>query len=178
MYISELNEIVPVVTVEELANGNTSVGVCPVSWPCVRVPPETGVPAGGTLPKIVVPSELAATFELLPFFELEELLELEPQAATASAVTIRSALVANARANGFPQVIAVVPPSTSYRISGSRSGPPTRVPAAVSSPGPTRTQPPHVYKSNHTTRPISFAINRFPTGDATFLRLEASFRAL
>ncbi len=31
MYISELSEIVPVVTVDELASGKTSVGVCPVS---------------------------------------------------------------------------------------------------------------------------------------------------
>jgi hypothetical protein len=44
------------------------------------------------------------------------LLELEPQAATPSATTIRSAQIANARTNGLPRVIAVVPPSTSYRI--------------------------------------------------------------
>ncbi len=103
---------------------------------------------------MVVPLELDATFELFPFFAFEELplLELEPQAATASAVTIRSAQIANARTNGFPRVIAVEPPSTSYRISESYRGSLYATVAVASSPGATRTHPPHIHESNHTTR--------------------------
>src|ERR1700691_1296699 len=133
------------------------------------VPPLTAVPSGGNVPNRVVPSQLAATFALPPFFALELfLLELEPHAATPSAATIRSAQVANARTIGFRRVIAVVPPSTSYVISGSRGWSPRCDPAAVSSPATDTAQPPHVYKSNHTAEPMSFPINRFPTGDATF----------
>ncbi len=58
------------------------------------------MPFGGTAPKIVVPRLLAATLALLPFLELPELLELEPQAATTSDATIRSAQNANARTDG------------------------------------------------------------------------------
>jgi hypothetical protein len=53
------------------------------------------------VPKIVVPSELAATLALFPFFALLELLlELEPHAATASAATAAIAQSANALNSG------------------------------------------------------------------------------